>query len=208
MSATPGVVSLVAAAVLTLGACTREGSPPAPPATSESPEDAPPTERVVGPLSPADAQALATMDDRLKEYLDLHLKLERSLPTLPTEATQEIFHHPLYSSGDRHGSDLRLREVLEPLFLKYNVSVVLTGHDHFYERVKPQKGIAYFVVGSGGQLRRRNIDRGSGLTASGFDTDLTFMAAEITGDEMYFNVISRPGQIVDSGVLTRRKITP
>jgi len=118
------------------------------------------------------------------------------------------FHHPLYSSGDRHGSDLRLREVLEPLFLKYNVSVVLTGHDHFYERVKPQKGIVYFVVGSGGQLRKGNIDRGSGITASGFDTDLTFMAAEIAGDEMYFNAISRVGQTVDSGVVTRRKITP
>jgi hypothetical protein len=119
-----------------------------------------------------------------------------------------FFHHPLYSSGDRHGSDLRLREALEPLFLKYNVSVALTGHDHFYERVKPQKGIVYFVVGSGGQLRKGNIDRASGITARGFDTDLAFMAAEIVGDEMYFNAISRLGQVVDSGVLTRRTITP
>jgi predicted MPP superfamily phosphohydrolase len=119
-----------------------------------------------------------------------------------------FFHHPLYSSGDRHGSDFRLRDVLEPLFVKYNVSVVLNGHDHFYERVKPQKGIAYFVVGSGGQLRAGNIDRGSGITANGFDTDLAFMAAEITGDNMYFNAISRLGQTIDSGVLTRRKITP
>lgn len=119
-----------------------------------------------------------------------------------------FFHHPLYSSGERHGSDVRLREVLEPLFIKYNVSVALTGHDHFYERVKPQKGIAYFVVGSGGQLRSGNIDKGSGLTAKGFDTDLAFMAAEITGDQMYFNAISRTGQIVDSGVVTRRKVTP
>jgi hypothetical protein len=116
-----------------------------------------------------------------------------------------VFHHPLYSSGERHGSDRKLRDVLEPLFLKYNVSVVLTGHDHFYERVKPQNGIAYFVVGSGGQLRKGNIDRGSGITASGFDTDLAFMAVEIAGDEMYFNTISRQGSIVDSGVLTRRK---
>jgi hypothetical protein len=119
-----------------------------------------------------------------------------------------VFHHPLYSSGERHGSDLRLREVLEPLFLKYNVSVVLNGHDHFYERLKPQKGIQYFVVGSGGKLRRGNIDRRSGLTAKGFDSDLAFMAAEIIGDQMYFNAISRTGEIVDSGVLTRRKIGP
>jgi hypothetical protein len=117
-----------------------------------------------------------------------------------------VFHHPLYSSGERHGSDLRLREVLEPLFVQHNVSVVLNGHDHFYERIKPQKGIQYFVVGSGGELRKGNIDRGSGLTASGFDSDNAFMVAEIVGDEMYFNAVSRSGNIVDSGVLTRRKI--
>ena len=116
-----------------------------------------------------------------------------------------VFHHPLYSSGDRHGSDIRLRETLEPMFVQYNVSVVLNGHDHFYERVKPQKGITYFVVGSGGQLRAGNIDRNSGITASGFDTDVAFMVAEIAGDEMYFNAVSRTGAVIDSGAIPRRK---
>jgi hypothetical protein len=88
------------------------------------------------------------------------------------------------------------------------VSVVLNGHDHFYERVKPQKEITYFVVGSGGKLRSGNIDKGTGLTAKGFDTDMAFMAAEITGDQMYFNAIARQGQAVDSGVITRRKSAP
>jgi len=133
--------------------------------------------------------------------------LEKELQGSGSDWKIAVFHHPLYSSGERHGSDTRLREVLEPFFLKYNVSVVLTGHDHFYERVKPQQGIAYFVVGSGGQLRKGNIDRSSGLTASGFDTDLVFMAAEIAGDEMYFNAISRQGSVVDSGKVTRRKTT-
>jgi predicted MPP superfamily phosphohydrolase len=135
-------------------------------------------------------------------WLEKELKASNSNWKIP------VFHHPLYSSGDRHGSDLLLREVLEPLFVKYNVSVVLNGHDHFYERVKPQKGITYFVVGSGGQLRAGNIDQASGITAKGFDTDQAFMAAEITGDEMYFNAISRQGQTIDSGVITRRKATP
>jgi 3',5'-cyclic AMP phosphodiesterase CpdA len=115
------------------------------------------------------------------------------------------FHHPLYSSGERHGSTTNLREVLEPLFLKYDVSVVFSGHDHFYERTKPQHGIVYFVVGSGGQLRRGNIDRGTGLTASGFDTDRAFLAAEINGDQLFFNAISRTGAVIDSGVIQRRK---
>jgi hypothetical protein len=131
--------------------------------------------------------------------------VEKELKASGSKWKIPVFHHPLYSSGDRHGSDLRLREVLEPLFLKYSVSVVLTGHDHFYERVKPQQGIVYFVVGSGGQLRKGNIDRASGLTAKGFDTDLAFMAAEIVGDDMFFNAISRTGQIIDSGVIPRRK---
>jgi hypothetical protein len=116
-----------------------------------------------------------------------------------------VFHHPLYSSGETHGSDTSLRGVIEPLLLKYNVSLVLNGHDHFYERIKPQKGIQYFVVGSGGQLRKGNIDRTTGLTEKGYDVDLAFMAAEIDGDQMYFNAISRTGQTIDSGVFTRRK---
>jgi predicted MPP superfamily phosphohydrolase len=133
--------------------------------------------------------------------------VERELQASGSNWKIPVFHHPLYSSGERHGSDTKLREVLEPLFVKYNVSVVLTGHDHFYERVKPQQDITYFVTGSGGQLRTGNIDRSTGITAAGFDTDLVFLAAEIDGDQMYFNAISRQGAVVDSGVLTRRKPT-
>jgi hypothetical protein len=115
------------------------------------------------------------------------------------------FHHPPYSSGERHGSHGSIREVLEPLFVKFNVSAVFTGHDHFYERIKPQQGIVYFVTGAGGQLRSGNIDRSSGITAKGFDTDYSFMIAEINGDEMFFNAIARSGAVVDSGTITRRK---
>ena len=93
--------------------------------------------------------------------------------------------------------------MLEPILLKHNVSLVLTGHDHFYERVKPQKGITYFVTGSGGQLRKGNIDRRTGITASGFDTDLVFMGAEIVGDDLYFEAIARDGRTVDSGIVKR-----
>ncbi len=116
-----------------------------------------------------------------------------------------FFHHPLYSSGERHGSDARLRESLEPIFLQNGVSVVFTGHDHFYERVKPQKGITYFVVGSGGKLRAGNIDARSPLTAKGFDTDLAFLAAEVFEDELTFNTVARNGRVVDSGVIVRRR---
>lgn len=116
-----------------------------------------------------------------------------------------VFHHPLYSSGGRHGSSLALREVLEPLFVQYKVSVVLNGHDHVYERTTPQHGIVYFVVGSGGKLRQGDLDPSTGITAKGYDRDLAFLAAEIDGDVMTFNAISRLGQTVDSGVIIRRQ---
>ena len=114
-----------------------------------------------------------------------------------------FFHHPLYSSGGRHGSDAALRDQLEPLFLKYSVDVVLSGHDHFYERIKPQKGIYYFVVGGSAKLRQGDIGT-TGLTAKGFDTGYSFMGVEIVGDEFYFQTISDRGVTVDSGVLKRR----
>jgi len=130
---------------------------------------------------------------------------EKELQASDSDWKIPYFHHPPYSSGERHGSDTQMRDVLEPLFLKYNVSVVLTGHDHFYERTKPQKGIVYFVCGSGGQLRKGNLDKRTGLTAAGNDQDQSFMIAEINGDQMWFNAISRMGQVFDSGVITRRK---
>jgi hypothetical protein len=43
------------------------------------------------------------------------------------------------------------------------------------------------------------------LTAKGFDTDQAFMVAEIDGDELFFNAVSRTGEIVDSGTIRRRQ---
>lgn len=114
-----------------------------------------------------------------------------------------FMHHPIYSSGRRHGSDVELRTFIEPLLLKHGVSVVLAGHEHFYERLKPQQGITYFTAGSAGKLRAGNIRRGP-LFAAGFDTDLSFMLFEQSGDELHFQVISRQARTVDQGVVKRR----
>jgi len=115
------------------------------------------------------------------------------------------FHHPPYSSGGRHGSHIPQREALEPLFVKYNVSVVFNGHDHIYERIKPQQGIVYFVAGSGGKLRGGDIDRSTGLTAVANARERVFVICEISGDELVFNAVSQSGAVIDSGVITRRK---
>jgi predicted MPP superfamily phosphohydrolase len=112
------------------------------------------------------------------------------------------FHHPLYSNASRHGSSVDLRVTLEPIFVKYGVDVVFSGHDHVYERVKPQKGITYFVSGAAGQLRRGNM-RPEEETAAYFDQDQSFMLAEVSGNDLYYEAITRTGKTVDSGVVHR-----
>jgi 3',5'-cyclic AMP phosphodiesterase CpdA len=117
------------------------------------------------------------------------------------------FHHPLYSSGRFHGPATDLRQVLEPLFIKYGVNVVLAGHEHVYERVHPQHGIYYFTEGASGELRPNNLNK-TAITDKGFDTDRSFMLIEIAGDDMYFQTISRTGQTVDSGIIRRQAAPP
>lgn len=129
--------------------------------------------------------------------------IENELQTSAEKWKIVVFHHPLYSSGATHGSSPSLRATLEPMFIKYGVSIVLNGHDHLYERVKPQHGITYFVVGSGGRLRRGDL-RQTAMTDVGFDADNVFMVAEIIDNAMHFQAISRTGKIVDSGIITPR----
>jgi predicted MPP superfamily phosphohydrolase len=114
------------------------------------------------------------------------------------------FHHPLYSSAKFHGPSLELRRTLEPLFIQYGVQVVFSGHDHVYERLKPQKGIYYFVEGASGELRRGDL-RKTTDTAAGYDQDQSFMLVEISGDDLDFRAVSRRGMTIDYGLIQRPK---
>jgi predicted phosphodiesterase len=129
--------------------------------------------------------------------------LDKELTASGSEWKIPFFHHPIYSSGGRHGSDLRLREQLEPLFVKHGVDVVFTGHEHFYERLKPQKGIHYFIVGASAKLRRGDIEEGP-IHANGFDQGHSFMLVEVAKDQMHFQAFSDQGRTVDSGVIVRK----
>jgi hypothetical protein len=83
------------------------------------------------------------------------------------------------------------------------VDLVLSGHEHFYERLQPQHGISYFTSGAAGSVRRGDI-RPSAVTAHGFDQDGHFLLMEVSGNELFFQAISRTGASVDAGVIKRR----
>jgi hypothetical protein len=98
-----------------------------------------------------------------------------------------------------------LRVVLEPMLVRHGVDVAFTGHEHVYERVKAQKGITHFIVGSSGQLRKGGVTP-SAMTAASFADDNVFLIATITGDTLSFQAISRTGVVVDSGTLRNREL--
>lgn len=105
-----------------------------------------------------------------------------------------VMHHAPYSSSAKRGSNVELREVVEPLFIKHGVQLVLTGHDHLYERTHPQSGVTFVVTGAGAKLS--DIGR-SDFTAAA-ERVLQFMMIEVDGELMTIRAIDTTGTVFDS----------
>ena len=75
--------------------------------------------------------------------------LVADLSAHPATCTLAYWHHPRYASG-RHGSN-DMTEALWQALAAAGGDVVLSGHDHDYERLSPIDGIRSFVVGTGGR---------------------------------------------------------
>ncbi len=88
--------------------------------------------------------------------------LRQDLAARGKRCTLAIWHHPLFSSGDEHGSDPITRPFWRALY-EAGADVVVVGHDHHYERFAPQdpdgrvdeaRGLREFLVGTGGASLR------------------------------------------------------
>ena len=137
-----------------------------------------------------------TLDRTQLAWLDREMAKSEARWKIP------VFHRPIYTSG-RYAKPARIfRAALEPIFLRHDVRVGLSGHEHFYQRTTPQQGITYFISGGAGSLRRGDI-RLQSLVAAGFDIDQHFMLFEVTRDELFYQAISRTGHSVDAGSISR-----
>jgi 3',5'-cyclic AMP phosphodiesterase CpdA len=74
--------------------------------------------------------------------------LRADLAAHPARCTLAYWHHPRFSSG-LHGDDSSV-EPLRQALIDANVEILLTGHDHHYERFAPDHGLTQWVVGTGG----------------------------------------------------------
>lgn len=114
-----------------------------------------------------------------------------------------FFHHPLFNNGKMHGPDLDLRSHLMPLFVKYKVNVVFSGHEHMYERLKPQQGIHFFICGNSGKLEKHDL-KPSPEEDAAVDTQRDFILVEIRPDTLSFETISETGEPLDAGSFPRQ----
>ena len=86
--------------------------------------------------------------------------LKADLAANPTSCTLAYWHHPLFNSGASHGNKTSTRPLYQALY-DAGAEVVLTSHEHTYERFAPQTatgqadpafGIRQWVVGTGGAI--------------------------------------------------------
>jgi hypothetical protein len=120
-----------------------------------------------------------------------------------------FMHHPLYSFLEAwyippfyhgHGGSSRLRAVLEPL-MAGKIDAVFTGHDHFYMKISPQRGIHHFISGGGSRLRsggnfnHPQVEFGA--------RQLHFMDVELTPHQLSYRAVNSRGLVIHSGVVAK-----
>lgn len=133
--------------------------------------------------------------------------LTRDLAAHPSRCTLAYWHHPRFSSGSTHGGSDQLAPFWDVLFAA-GADLVLTGHEHNYERfspldpagqVDPARGVRQFVVGTGG---RSLYPFGPAVAGSEFrDGDSFGLLGLVLGDDGYeWQFVSVDGRrVVDSG---------
>jgi hypothetical protein len=106
-------------------------------------------------------------------------------------------HRPPYSSGN-HGSDTGLRTKLAPVLESRHVQLVLSGHDHDYERMIPQNGTAFVVTGGGG-IGTRGVGWSSFTAFS--EAVIHLIYGEVGPDQMVLHAVDATGVEFDSMVI-------
>ncbi len=107
-----------------------------------------------------------------------------------------MLHHPPYSAG-WHGSDEAARDAFAPLFERYGVQLVLSGHDHDYQRSEPIEGVTYVV--SGAAAKTRPTSRAD-FTESAWSV-LHWLEIEVWADRLELRAVSQDGLVFDRATI-------
>lgn len=134
-----------------------------------------------------------TQPDGTDQLAWLVSTLERDASTW----TIVLIHHPPYSAGS-HGSDLTVRELFTPLFARYGVDLVLSGHEHDYQRIEPVDGVTYVVTGAAAKLRPTGRAEFTEFATSTY----SFVDLAVSADRIELRAIDQSGRVLDRATVT------
>jgi predicted phosphodiesterase len=106
-----------------------------------------------------------------------------------SDPTFVAFHHPVYSSNERHwGGDRVLQREWAPLFDRYNVTAVFNGHVHAYERYEVN-GTPYFVIPCGGEELFPLAEKKAPGFENGLNRTLAYLRVRVDGEKVAVTVV-------------------
>lgn len=106
-------------------------------------------------------------------------------------------HHPPYSAGYQ-GSSVDVRHAFAPIFADRGVQLVLSGHDHDYQRSEPIDGVTYVVTGGASGTRRTGE---ASFTAESLSWH-HFVDIGVFGDRLVLRAVNTDGRVADEWTLT------
>lgn len=126
--------------------------------------------------------------------------LDADLGRTDRKFTVVIGHHPPYTAA-RRGSNRGFRRWFVPVLNRHRVELVLTGHEHQYERTKPIKDIVYIVSGGGGaHLTRTGRNQRTAVAYAKHH----FLTLEARNDALVVRAIDIDGRLLDTVVVPDR----
>lgn len=140
---------------------------------------------------------LIGLDSNHADDPDQRAWLERTLAAATEQWRIVVVHHPPYSAGYQGSSD-EVREVLVPLFQRYGVQLVISGHDHDYQRSVPIDGVTYVVTGGAAGTRRTGEDD---FTAVSFSWH-HFVEVGVFADRLVVRAVNQDERVADEATIT------
>lgn len=125
--------------------------------------------------------------------------LQKDLANSKADWDIVYLHKGPYSSGI-HGSNGEVQDRFQPLFEKYGVRLVFSGHDHHYERTKEINGVNYIVSGGGGA--GTYPVKASDFSAFALEV-IEFVYVTIDGDKLSVHAVDGTGKEFDQLMLSR-----
>lgn len=145
-------------------------------------------------------------DVRCDKYSNQYRWLNTELTKYKNQCVIAMMHHPAYSSG-YHGNS-KPAQGLYGLLAVNKVTMVLSGHDHHYERLQPRLKVGYgppqFVVGTGGKDLRK-VFRKDDASVKIIDTEHGVLIIEIQEKTAKTYFLDIDGNILDSSTIACEK---